>query len=405
MTKYFTAADFDAAGQREAARNTYPEGFPTLPEIPGARYFDETFYKLEVENMWKKTWIIAAHASQIPETGDFTIFDKLGLSVIITRDKTGEVRGYHNVCRHRGAPLVLENSGNTKRFTCPYHSWSFNLAGDLVAVPEEFNFGCLKKAERSLIPVRTETWRGFVFINLDENAAPLADHLGSYADMTADFPFESLKVKATAQLEIACNWKAMFDNFLEAYHVSTVHPKTLSPHLNASSMVVSLYKNGHMRMKTKKKIANRITHTTPGKAPEVADPTGIYSSYLTGSQMFPNVALGLDLQGFPILTFWPDGPHKAIMDIKMLGPDGDRDDIPGYWDRLVTETLGIVAEDTALMNRIQTSLEGGYFTGMVLSYTERTIYWYQEELDRRIGIDKIPENLRIQQVLSPYTED
>ena len=156
-----------SAMERESVRNGYPEGFPALPEIPGGRYFDQRFYDLEMEYIWRKTWLYACHVSEIPDTGSFFVFDKLGLSVIVARSRDGSIHAMHNVCRHRGAPVVNQKRGRQSRFVCPYHAWSFNLDGSLAVVPGEHNFACLDKVERSLLKIRCEVWRGFVFINLD----------------------------------------------------------------------------------------------------------------------------------------------------------------------------------------------------------------------------------------------
>jgi len=199
------ALSFNEAVEQEAERREYPQGFPALPEVPGGRYFDRAFYDLEMEHVWKKTWLIAGHTSQLPQQGAYIVFDHLGLSIIITRNKNDEVKAFHNVCRHRGAPLVLDEGGHGKRFTCPYHSWSYNLDGALVAVPQEYNFACLNRADRGLINVRCEVWRGFVFINLDDEAGPLRDFLGPVIRETADFPLEKLRVQKTARLTMRCN--------------------------------------------------------------------------------------------------------------------------------------------------------------------------------------------------------
>jgi len=395
--------DLHEAVEREAARREYPSTFPPLPEVPGARYFDSSFYELEMEHVWKKTWLNVGHASELPEIGSYFLFERLGLSIIITRDKNDQIKAFHNVCRHRGAPLVLNDTGETKRFTCPYHSWSYNLEGKLVAVPEEFNFACLDRAERGLIPVRCEGWRGFIFINLDNDAGSLLDFLGPVPRETADFPMEKLRVKRTVSVTMQCNWKAMYDNFLESYHVSSLHPTSLHPYLDSTRMLVSLFENGHARLKTKKKIIDRFVHGTDAKGPLIVD-EGPFKEFITGQALFPNVQMGIEPTGFPVLMIWPNGPRQAIMDWKLLGWDEDGIEESGYWDKLVSDTMVIIEEDTVLLDKIQQSLEGGFFTGMMLSYTERPIYWYHEEIDRRIGQNNIPPALRVKQVLGDHVE-
>ncbi len=390
--------------EQEGSRRTYPESFPALPEIPGGRYWDEEYFNLEMKHVWKKTWLSVGHVSEIPEVGSYMLFDKLDLSIIITRDKNDEIRAYHNVCRHRGAPLVLENTGRTKRFTCPYHSWSYNLNGELVAVPQEFNFACLDRTERGLIPVRCEVWRGLIFINLDKDAGNLMEFLGSVPELTNGFPIEKMVVKKTAQIYVDCNWKAQYDNFLEAYHLETVHPKTLQPYLDGQRSKISLLKNGHNRMLQHKKYQNRITGSAEN-APPLPEMSDVYEGHLVAFPLFPNVQFGLDIMGFPFQTIWPVGVHKSMQEIKILGWAGEEWDDDDYWSKVLSNLLEIFDEDLRFISKIQQSLEGGFFTGMMLSYMERAIYWYQEELDRKIGMDNIPEHLRIKPVLSAQRFD
>src|SRR3546814_1803161 len=124
------------------------------------------------------------------------------------------------------------------RFVCPYHSWSYGLDGALLSVPETHNFNCLVKADRGLVPVRCETWRGFVFINLDQNARSLAETLAPLVEQTAGFPLEDLALYDRYSIEMDCNWKLALHNFLEGYHTNTVHPNTLAPFLLPRSFTV-----------------------------------------------------------------------------------------------------------------------------------------------------------------------
>src|SRR5690606_596342 len=131
----------------------------------------------------------------------------------------------------------------------------------------------------------------------------------------------------------------------------------------------------------------------------------VYEDHLVAFPLFPNVQFGLDIMGFPFQTIWPLGPHKSVQDIKILGWAGEEWDDDDYWSKVLANLLDIFDEDLRFISKIQQSREGGYFTGMLLSYMERAIYWYQEELDRKIGIERIPEHLRIKQVLSDYRND
>ena len=193
--------------ERESRRTTYPEGFPALPEVPSARYHDAGFHRLEMAHVFNKTWLYAAHLSELPQSGSYKLFEQMGLSIIISRGTDDTVRAFRNVCRHRGAALVTAPVGKARRFVCPYHAWGYSSEGELKLVPEAHNFACLDKAEKPLLQVRCETWHGFIFINLDADAEPLGEFMAPLSRQIEDFPLDDMVVKDTITVELDCNWK------------------------------------------------------------------------------------------------------------------------------------------------------------------------------------------------------
>jgi nitrite reductase/ring-hydroxylating ferredoxin subunit len=413
MSKETAFAAEIAAMEWEAQRVGYPEAFPALPEIPGGRYATEEFHQLEMKYIWRKSWLYAGHTSQIPDTGSYLIFDKLGLSIIIVHWREGKVHALHNVCRHRGSALVKERFGKTHRFTCPYHSWSYGLDGQLAVVPQEHNFACLDKSERGLIPVRCEVWRGLIFINLDNDAKDLEHHIEPVAKKVAGFPLEKMKVRKTLAIEMNCNWKAAFDNFIEIYHVPTVHGKTAMNWLKPETFSVLPMKNGHTCITTERKIDNDLAELNTGKllhgplpkgSPVVPGADPFFHKYTVLTTTFPNlIPGGFNPGGFPLQTHWPlGGPGRSLLETSIIGWEGEEAQ-PEYWENLMSDMMTQVNEDIDILSNIQKSLNSGHYTGALVSYLERAIYWYHEEIDRRIGYDNIPRELAVQNVLStPY---
>jgi phenylpropionate dioxygenase-like ring-hydroxylating dioxygenase large terminal subunit len=399
----------------EKTRDAYPEGLPALPEIPGGRYYDEQFHALEMEHLWRKTWVVAGHISQLPREGSFITFERLGASVVIVRDKTGDIRAFHNVCRHRGAPLVLESSGRVPRFVCPYHSWSYGLDGGVLAVTCKEDFPAGTRG-RSLLPVHCDVWHGMIFINLAENPSmTLAEHMAPLEGQIAGFPLEKLSVKRMRTVYADCNWKAMLDNFYEGYHVATIHQETVAEWLDTKAMAVDIFRNGHNRMCTTRKIFARIKegisdgvdgqNVAQASMPIVPDFADVFRDHTVGMATFPNNQAALEPGGFPWQAMWPVGPGRTVMDLWILGWDDPEIDPAvenAYWDRYLADNERIVSEDMHLLSAIQKSLEGGAFTGTMMGAQERGIYWYHEEIDRRIGVERIPENLRVEQVLAKH---
>jgi phenylpropionate dioxygenase-like ring-hydroxylating dioxygenase large terminal subunit len=390
------------AVERELHRTAYPRDFPVLPEIPGGRYHEPQFHDLERQHIWRKTWLTAAHLSELPEAGSYKIFEQLGLSIIIIRGLDGEVRALHNVCRHRGAALLLEAAGTTRRLICPYHAWGYALDGRLVSVPEAHNFGCLEPDNRPLAAVRCETWRGFVFINLDDAAEPLAEFLAPMSQQIADFPLEDMVVKGVFTLEIDCNWKIALDNFLEIYHVNTVHPKSLAPYVDSKSFIVELLRHGHGCFTSRKRGGMSLRKDAkPADDSEQGNFTDRFKDHSIGLPFFPNGFTVLDPMGFPWQSFWPKGPDKMVMVSMMMGWKRDDDADRRFWEQTKASLLEVFNEDLRLFGGIQRSLSTGELPAILTGCQERQIYWYHEEIDRRIGADNIPPHLRVRQLLTP----
>ena len=391
---------YDAV-ERETQRTTYPDDLPPLPDAPSARYFDKDFHQLEMEHVFHKSWLYAAHISELPESGSYKLFEQMGLSIIISRGEGDTVRAFRNVCRHRGAALVTEPTGKARRFVCPYHAWGYSAEGELKSVPEAHNFACLNKAEKPLLKVRCETWRGFIFINLDDDAEPLADFIKPYADQATSFPLEEMEVKRVLTAELDCNWKTSYDNFLEIYHVSTVHPQTLAPYLDSKSFVVTPLDYGHGRFTTRKRGAESMFD-----AADTASFDDKFRQLAVALPRFPNGFTALDPAGFNWMNFWPAGPGKMIVVSTLIGrtlPDEAED--KAYWDNFSEAQKAILAEDMGLFGSLQRAYEQGEQPTLLLSCQEQHIQWYNEHIDLKIGPDKIPAQLRMQRVMTDRTED
>jgi phenylpropionate dioxygenase-like ring-hydroxylating dioxygenase large terminal subunit len=225
---------------------------PELRSAPigGERYTSREFMEREWDCMWARVWNIGALESEIPEAGDFVTHDLGPESLLFVRDDDGRVRGYYNVCHHRGNRLVSEESGQARMFVCPYHAWVWSRGGDLLRArdPEDFPQGdpCGKL---QLTPVRVETWGGFIWFNLNPDADTLADYLQPVAREIDTYRMERMVRTHYITLEIECNWKVIQDNFNESYHIPAVHPQ-LKYFLDDTyqNTQFDLYPNGHNRM-------------------------------------------------------------------------------------------------------------------------------------------------------------
>ncbi|HVH08109.1 MAG TPA: aromatic ring-hydroxylating dioxygenase subunit alpha, partial [Myxococcota bacterium] len=196
--------------------------------IPKERYTSREFAAREWERMWTRVWLLAGRASDLPEPGDYLVYEIGGESILVVRQPDGAIAAFYNVCMHRGNRLRAPGRGHAARFACSFHGWEYETTGALRCALDPQSFPQGVPAERfSLRPVRCETWAGFVFVNLDPAAAPLLDYLGVVPEHLAPYHFDEWAILHDVTLEVPCNWKTSVDAFNEAYHISATHPWTL----------------------------------------------------------------------------------------------------------------------------------------------------------------------------------
>lgn len=197
--------------------------------VPAEPYYKPEYFELEKEAIFKRTWLNVGHVCELPEAGSFVVkkMDFADTSVLITRDKDGEIRGFHNICPHRGNEVVLEESGTRGSFTCAYHGWTFNSNGSLRGAPDFDRFYIEDKSSCGLPPVSVEVCAGLIFVNLDPNPKQnLREYLGHFADEWDQLPLGRATTYSEYVYEIDGNWKLTYDNFQENYHLRFVHPRS-----------------------------------------------------------------------------------------------------------------------------------------------------------------------------------
>lgn len=208
----------------------YPE-LGTGPVAIG-RVMSDEFFELERQRIFGSCWLKIGRIEEVPRFGDFVIKDLpvCRTSVFLMRGKDGRVRGFHNICSHRGNKLAWDPRGNCRAgvLTCKFHGWSYNWEGKLVGVPDEVNFFNLDKAENGLTPVATDVWQGFIFVNLDRNPAQsLKAYLGGIVEDLEAYPFNSVPFSFGYWEDLKCNWKIAVDAQNEAYHAVWLHRRTI----------------------------------------------------------------------------------------------------------------------------------------------------------------------------------
>jgi len=192
--------------------------------IPASWYVDERMAGLERQNVFGGTWQTVARADQLRQPGAFVTAELAGEPLLIVRGADNQLRGFYNVCRHHAAAVVVEECGTANIFRCPYHGWSYGLDGSLKGAPEFDGVCGFERTKNGLLPVQAGTWEQFVFVNLDPNAAPLADFLGRLVERVAPLNVGALHFFERRVYRLKCNWKVFVDNYLDGgYHVPHLH--------------------------------------------------------------------------------------------------------------------------------------------------------------------------------------
>jgi choline monooxygenase len=222
-----------------------PSETRVIETLPAGWYVDPVIARRERETIFARNWLLFGPEAGLEAPGQWRSADIIGWPIVVLRGEDGVLRGFHNVCRHRGAVLLPEPSGTCKAVTCPYHGWSYDLAGRLVNAPG-FTPGTLDLASHGLLPLRTETWQGLIFVCPDPEAPDLLTWLGELPRLCEGFPLApDMDYFDSFVVEGAANWKTYCDNTVEGFHLSTVHPR-LARAVVAKELRIDAYDEGRL---------------------------------------------------------------------------------------------------------------------------------------------------------------
>ena len=396
-----TAARIRERSAWEAERDAYPPGFPTLPAVPAARYVDPAFFELEREHVFGTVWLLAALEDDLLEPGDVLGVDHLPVGIFLARGRDGRVRAFRNTCSHRGAQLVPAGPGHVaKNIVCPYHAWSYDLEGELRTVPEGRDFLELDASCRGLRAVRCETFAGLVFVSLASEGPSLESWLGPvHTELAGEIGAEGspLRLVRRVTTDVPCNWKVAADANLETYHVNALHKDTAANVLDLRTTTIELFRNGHSRMLAMGRPAAVDAPRPP--LPEFANLNALAGEGVLNFGFFPNIALVVSPQLAFTVNAWPISATETRYETWYMAPEPESDETKALWDGIIGFNSAVIDEDISMLGGMQRSLNSGSIEEMPLSYQERRIYHIHEEIDRCIGAERVPAELRVEPVL------
>jgi phenylpropionate dioxygenase-like ring-hydroxylating dioxygenase large terminal subunit len=220
ILNYFGFGGFPSGGEDTTA----------LRALPSNWYTSQEMYELERRAIFSRKWMLITHRVRLSKPGDFLKYHIAGYGFVLCRDRQGNIHGFHNVCRHRAFPVVLEDQGTAKIFACGYHGWSYGLNGKLAKAPGYQDLQGFDKEKNGLFPIHVHIdCNGFIWVNLDAKGAPdvaWEDDLGGtdQQERYKDFNFDDYAFDHVWQMDGAYNWKILADNYNECYHCATAHP-------------------------------------------------------------------------------------------------------------------------------------------------------------------------------------
>jgi len=337
------------------------------PTLPSRWYRSAQVFALEKERIFCREWVCVAREEELAAPGDYRVLDVLGESIILLRNRAGELRAFYNTCRHRGSRLCREGAasgndhvpaavndslpaaGNDRapplpggiaggRITCPYHQWSYDLDGRLLAAPHLGSETGFDKALFSLYPAGLECWGGFVFLNLTPaKAVPLGEQLGEIPARIARYPLRELRIGHSIRYEVAANWKVLCENYNECYHCGGVHPELCA-------VVPAFREHGSAGLDWSRGVPHRqgaYTFTASGTTRRRAFPTLNEDERVRhkGELVYPNLFLSLACDHAAVFILLPrSATHTSIVCHFLFEPyelargDFDPSDATTFWD-------------------------------------------------------------------------
>jgi Rieske 2Fe-2S family protein len=293
--------------------DTFAAGAKTLPQ----RYFvSPEVLAEEEEKIFSKRWLLVGHQSQIPAAGDYFVQETAGESVIIARDRSGVIRGFYNVCRHRGTRLCEDSGGHSSTIQCPYHAWTYGLDGRLIGSPHMDEVPGFDRSEYSLHPVNLGLWEGFIFVNLEDDAMPLEEWFAPLAGKFSDWTLPRLRSVKRVEYDVKANWKLMFENYSECYHCPGVHPmlSKVSPYDSAENdLTEGPFLGGFMRINKGKSLTmsgEACAFPVAGKEQEHDQEEKERVFYYS---IFPSMLLSIHPEYVMVHQLWPQSPERTLI--------------------------------------------------------------------------------------------
>lgn len=278
-----------------------------IVRVPASHYYDPEHWQLEMERVFKRLPMMLATSAELPNSGDYKAMNAAGTPVLITRDQDGDIRAFVNSCAHRGAQIMGEGCGHAKRFTCPYHAWSYNHSGDLTHIYTPKDFGELDKSQYGLVPLKAIERCGLIWVLINPQSGLDMDlFLAGYDSVLANFHFEDWHYFDSRRVD-GPNWKIAYDGYLDFYHLPVLHRDTFGADTSNKALYYSW--GPHQHVKSPQATEMNLAGMAESEWPMAFLLSGVWT-------IFPHVSIASfgedDVRGVLISQLFPgDSPGES----------------------------------------------------------------------------------------------
>lgn len=339
-------------------------GLDRTETLPPACYTDAAFYELEKEALFDREWLCVGREDWVKEPGDYFTTQIVGEPIVVSRARDGVVRAMSSVCQHR-AMLVAEGKGNTRGFVCPYHHWVYGLDGKLVNAPAMERTCEWDKTNVRLPEFKVENWLGFLFINFDPDAKPLAPRLAKVAKAIEGYDLANTVSADVMTGKFAWNWKVMFENNNDGYHASKLHQGPLHDFVPSELAVFPPSgpdDAGFLRLNETLHPDASFNPTQRAVLPIFPKLTAEDRSRVTFANVPPTLSLVMTSDLVIFLILRATGPETMEQDTGLLVAPGAMDDpaFPHRMEMLMTSAGKIIAQDMHVDELVQQGLRSRF---------------------------------------------
>ncbi len=308
--------------------------------LPATYYTDPAVFAREQDRFFSTMWVCVGREEDVAAPGDYVLRDVAGESCIVTRDMSGTLRAFYNVCRHRGTRLATEPKGRfAGRIQCPYHAWTYDLAGQLVAAPHMDGAPGFNCSDITLSAIPTETWAGHVFVTLNAASGPLAAQLGALPQKFASWDMGGLRRGYRVTYDVKANWKLVFQNYSECLHCPIIHPalQKLSHYMTGDNdLPTSTWLGGRMELRPEIGTMSRDGRLRRAVLPGLDADEQRHVYYYA---LLPNLLLSLHPDYVMTHLLWPKAPDRTEIwcewhfhPRELQEPSFDPADVIDFWD-------------------------------------------------------------------------